>query len=141
MGAVAETTKVYPSDLALAAAAAPTLPPCPGLLSITKDWPKRLLNLSANTRPTLSVAVPGGKPTTKVTGLVGQAGLSCACAAVKQHDKTQITRNRKPGWLMGTPCNMVTHQDVADYSAHLKFDNHLGDSKSRVMAKKKCLGH
>jgi len=106
-------------------------------LSITNDWPKRVLKRSASTRPTLSVAVPGGKPTTKVTGLVGQAALSCACAAVRQHDKAHKTRNRKPGWLMETPCNGVRPQDVADYSAPLKFDNHLGDSKSRGVDKKK----
>jgi len=39
-----------------------------------------------------------------------------------------------------TPCIGIRPQDDADYSAPLKLDNHLGDSKSRGVDKKKSLG-
>ena len=56
---------------ALAAAAAPTLPPCPGLLSITMAWPKYSASLGATARAKLSAPPPGGNGTTSLMGLLG----------------------------------------------------------------------
>src|SRR5215218_3293282 len=52
------------------------LPPAPGLLSTTKDWPSDLVSSCATARARMSVVPPAGNGTTMRTGLVGQA----ACA-------------------------------------------------------------
>ena len=62
-GAVALSNKVYPSGAAFAAAAAPKLPPWPGLFSMMNGLPNFTVKRSANIRATVSVAVPGGNPT------------------------------------------------------------------------------
>src|SRR5215471_16082424 len=55
------------------------VPPAPGRFSTTMVWPQRLLNSSPMVRATMSTAPPGGKGTSRCTGLDGK--VSCANAA------------------------------------------------------------
>jgi hypothetical protein len=60
------------SSVALATMSAAMLPDAPGLFSTTMGWPSALDNGSANARAAMSGLVPPGKPTTILTGLLGQ---------------------------------------------------------------------
>src|SRR5215831_16532921 len=55
------------------------VPPAPGRFSTTMVWPQRLLNSSPMVRATMLTAPPGGKGTSRCTGLDGK--VSCANAA------------------------------------------------------------
>jgi hypothetical protein len=72
-------SSVWPS-VALAAAAAPMLPPAPARLSTTTFWPQIADNFSPTIRATTSVLPPAAKGTMMVTGRVGQAGWASAGA-------------------------------------------------------------
>src|SRR5258707_10905860 len=54
------------------------VPPAPGLLSMTKGWPKASCSFCPTRRAAMSVACPGGQGTTTRTGFDGQ---DCAWAA------------------------------------------------------------
>ena len=55
----------------VATRATPTPPPSPGTLSTATGTPHASLNFAAKMRPTTSVALPGVKPTTTRTALLG----------------------------------------------------------------------
>ena len=52
------------------------VPLAPVRLSTLTVWPMRTASFSANSRASASVSPPGGKDTTMVTGLAGQAWAS-----------------------------------------------------------------
>ena len=62
---------VYPSGAALAASAAPMLPPAPPRFSITTVWPHISPSFWPTIRAEMSVAPPGGNGTMSRTGFVG----------------------------------------------------------------------
>ena len=81
---------VWPS-VALAAMSTPSMPPAPGLFSITTGWPQRAASLSPISRAIRSSELPGPVGTTIFTGLFGQgvwakdrlAAVASAAAAIR----------------------------------------------------------
>src|SRR5574343_1431184 len=65
--------RVWPSAGALAASAAPMLPPAPARLSTTTGWPSSALSAWPTMRARMSVVPPAEKGTTMVMGLEGNA--------------------------------------------------------------------
>ena len=74
-------SSVYPSWGALAASAVPMVPPAPGRLSITNDWPSSCATFCATTRATKSVAPLAGNGTITRMACSGQAA-ACAWAVL-----------------------------------------------------------
>ena len=58
------------------------VPAAPGRFSTITCWPRCLARGTANARATASVAAPGGKGTSRVTGLLGKVAAGCACEAI-----------------------------------------------------------
>ena len=71
---------VWPS-VALATASMPSMPPAPGLFSMTTGWPQREASLSLMARTIRSSELPGPVGTTIFTGRLGQAAWAAAAWA------------------------------------------------------------
>src|SRR5205085_8097173 len=69
------------SGSALATSANPTMPPAPGLVSMTIGWPTSCETLSSTTRLTVSEALPGGNGLITLIGRVGQSSAAAAEAS------------------------------------------------------------
>lgn len=68
------SSSVWPSGAALATVCPATMPPAPGLFSITTGWPGSVLAMCSPTaRAVMSAAPPGALGTTMRTALVGKA--------------------------------------------------------------------
>ena len=78
------------------------MPSAPGLLSTTTGWPSCLPSAWAMMRVSASAAPPGGKPTTRRRGLLGN---DCACALRVRH-RTDAGRQGQRAtihWLQHLP--------------------------------------
>ena len=75
-------TIVWPSGGDFATSSTPTLPPAPGLFSITTGWPQAWASLSPIARARMSVLPPGVNGTTMRTGFDGNASAGPAARAV-----------------------------------------------------------
>src|SRR5687767_12599914 len=76
------------------------LEPAPGLLSTTIDWPRLRDSGSPITRETRSAAPPGAKPSTSLTGRVGQACASASAGSTasrsSKNGRISMEREDKP---------------------------------------------
>jgi hypothetical protein len=76
-------------------------PELPAMFSTITDWPHASVNFWANMRPVMSVALPGVKPTTSLTGLSGQ--LVCAATGWMASAATSTDRTRKNRFIVFPP--------------------------------------
>jgi hypothetical protein len=72
---------VWPSAGALSNACVATMPPEPGLLSITTGWPHTPVSSVASSRARTSPVLPAVTDTMNLTGLEGNASAQCAATA------------------------------------------------------------
>src|SRR4051794_20784464 len=89
---------VCPSAGALATAAAAVIPPAPGRFSTTNGLPKESVSFWATARVTISPRPPGPKPTTILTGRVGN---SCAAAMPAAPTASSAPNNQRPTRSIG----------------------------------------
>src|SRR5690606_5308693 len=87
--------------------AAPMVPVAPALFSTTKDCLSCSPSLLATARATESVAPPGGKGTTMVTGLSGQA-----CAAPAATIRVKPVNHLRARWCMCLSCQFYIDGNV-----------------------------
>ncbi|MOA26632.1 hypothetical protein D3C78_1474400 [compost metagenome] len=81
------SSKVWPSGSALATISPATMPPAPGLFSITTAWPSVSPIFWATTRAVTSATPPAPNGTTMRTGLVGKF-----CAKASGVSSAEATR-------------------------------------------------
>ena len=82
-GVDADDVAAAETALALAAIDAPSVPPAPPLLSITRGLPVSLVNCAPSGRANASVPPPAGNGTSSVTGLAGHACAQPALGRAK----------------------------------------------------------
>src|SRR5215469_6357 len=85
------------------------LPPAPGLLSITTDWPQTSARRLPTKRAVMSVEPPGVNGTTMCTGLLGQVALSARdgrMAGAPIADAASVRKRRRLG-MGGLPLDHI----------------------------------
>jgi BON domain len=84
-----------------------SVPPAPPLLSIRNCWPAFLAMAANSGRANASVPPPGGKGTTIVTGLPGQADCARSIGVQSSAALPASNRRRRKGWIVGTEADEV----------------------------------
>jgi len=87
---------VWPS-VALAATSRPSMPPAPGLFSMTTGWPHFAPSLSLMARAMRSSELPGPVGTTMRTGLVGQLCAAAGSATAPSNGRARADRASAQG--------------------------------------------
>src|SRR5471032_2005235 len=90
------SSQVVPSGAALATISAAMLPPAPGRLSMITCRPRSSPSFWPSSRASMSLGPPGVKPTTKRTGLSGNA-LVWGCAQTAPAASSSAAAIAQPG--------------------------------------------
>src|SRR5262249_14723911 len=119
------TTSVWPSGTARAAAVSPILPLAPGRFSTTTPWPSTGASSAAISRPSRSLAPPGGKCTMMVIGRSGHAPYAGAAAIAIRPSANATPRH---DGILGLPLAILSPPPRTDFH-RLK---HVGSTPQSV---------